>query len=714
MTDNTNTSTDFSANLCLPLTTPLDARLALVDYAKAEPDTLQQLSETALKRAYTYLDTIEARLKNDAAALSATDALAIIHEFDAHIEHIERAFGILNHLNHVVSSDALRDAHRAVLPQISAFYTRVGQSVTLYQLYRTLDEDFTTLPDSAQSDAQKAAITQALMSFTLSGVGLDGDNKAKFADIQSALSLASAKFSDNVLDATRHYVRPLHEHELAGISENGLALLKSAGDNYKKSHPELDLPTDYVATLDVPMYLAVMQFADNRDLRAELYHAYNTRASDQSLDTKDYDNADTMVDIVRLRSEKAALLGMNNYSDYSLATKMAKDSAEVEAFLLKIAHCAKPKATEEYAELVAFGRTLGLDEIEPWDVPYLSEKIRLAKYNFNSDALRPYFPLPVVMAGLFEICRRLFGIHIRTQDKASFSAWHRDVLFCTIENEKDNALLGGLYLDLFARGGKRGGAWLDGFQKRRAALDGTRLPVGFIVGNFAPPVGDVPSLLSFDEVTTLFHEFGHALHHLLTTVDVADVAGISGVEWDAVELPSQFMENFAITAEGIRLISRQVKTGESLPEDKLAALIAAKNFHTGLQTLRQMEFGLFDLRLHSTDEPASFSEILDILNQVREEVAVMMPPANNRFANSFSHIFAGGYACGYYSYMWAEVLSSDAFAKFEEDGIYNPTTGRAFRTEILARGSSRTALENYLAFRGREANHDALLRHRGL
>lgn len=694
--------------------TTLDGRLQLIDYAKATPDTLRTLIEAALHDAITALDAIE----TDALPTDATAAIALIEKFDESNVAIERYFGALSHLNSVASTDEIRQAHHEMLPKLSDFGTRVGQSTALYQLYQLISDQFDSLPSDYQTDAWRAAIDKQLQSFIRSGVALDDAKKAEFGDIQSKLSLLSAKFADNVMDATRHYARPLTADELSGISENGLALLKAAGDAYRAAHPDAKTPTDYVATLDMPMYLAVMQFADDASLREELYHAYNTRASDQSPDTTAFDNAQVMVDILNLRTQKAKLLGLNDYSEYSLAPKMADSSDEIERFLLSLSKAAKPQAMAEYAELQDFAKTLGIDELKPWDVAYVSEKLRQAKFSLTSDELRPYFPLPVVLDGMFEIFRTLFGVRLAMVDKSDYSAWHEDVLFCQVVDDDHDTLLGGLYLDLFARSGKQGGAWLNGFGSRRKAGDDLQLPTGVIVGNFAPPLGDKPSLLSFDEVTTLFHEFGHALHHLLTEVDVAEVSGINGVEWDAVELPSQFMENFAITDEGLALISRHVDTGEALPSDKKAALLNAQHFQAGMQILRQMEFGLYDLRLHTATMTnfghVSYADILAVADAVRQEVAVVMPPAYQRFGNSFSHIFAGGYACGYYSYIWAEVLSADAFAKFEEDGIFNPATGRAFRAEILARGSSRDAKDNYLAFRGRAATPDALLRHRGI
>ena len=693
-------------------TSSLDKNLRLVDFAKATPNTLQQLTEQALSDANAFLDNLPS------TPPAVNESFAIIKQFDRLSKAIERHFGILVHLNMTASTDDLRQARLAILPQLSAFSTKAGQSVALYQLYQQLQNEFHKLPADKQTPAQLRAIEKALKGFELSGVALADDKKAEFAKIQSELSVTCAKFADNVMDANRSFARPLTADELAGISENGLGLLKAAGDNYKSQNPDVDLPTDYVATLDVPMYFAVMQFADNRALREEMYRAFTTRGSDQSEYSKAYDNSPLMAKILNLRTQKAKLLGMEDYSQYSFSTKMADNSQQVEQFLLDLSKAARPKAEAEYAEVQALAKTLGIDELAPWDIAYVEEKLRLQKFSLTSDELRPYFPLPVVLDGLFEICRKLFGIRLSIVEKSEYSAWHDDVLFCQIHDEQSQTLLGGLYLDLFTRQGKQGGAWLDDYQKRDEQDGHLTLPVGFIVGNFTPPVGDKPSLMSFDEAVTLFHEFGHALHHLLTEVGVSDVAGISGVEWDAVELPSQFMENFAIDREGVRTISRHIDTGEPLPEDKLNALVNAKNFQSGLQTLRQMEFGLFDLRMHMSNMQnfgnVSFDDILATMNQVRREVAVVIPPSYNRFGNAFTHVFAGGYECGYYSYIWAEVLSSDAFSRFEEEGIYNPVTGRAFRSEILARGSSRSAKENYVAFRGREATNDALLRHRGL
>ncbi|MDO4441095.1 MAG: M3 family metallopeptidase [Moraxella sp.] len=685
-----------------------DSRLHLVDFNKITPQQLTDDTTHALSVAHAFLDKIEQGVVDGTP-------LAIIDEFDRLSHAIHRPFGVLSHLNSVMNNDEIRHAHHEILPKLSEFGVRVGQSKALYELYKVVEKEL-----SGSSDiARVRAIKLALQGFDLSGVSLPDDKKDKFATIQSELSLLSAKFSDNVLDATAAFALPLSQEQLDGITPSGLALLKAAGDNYKAKHPDATLPTDYVATLDVPMYLAVMQYATDRKLREMLYHAYNTRASGESTfaGEKDgqattFDNSDIMTRILALRTQKSALLGFDNYTQVSLATKMADTHDEIEAFLLNLSDKARPYAEADLTEIKDFAKNLGIDEVKPWDIPFISEKLQNAKYSLDSEAIRPYFPVPVVLDGLFDIIDTLFGVRFVAKDAP---VWHDDVQFYEVHGK--DGLIGGAYIDLYARSGKSGGAWLSDFQSKHTTLTGDEtLPVCFIVGNFSPATDGKPSLLTHDEVLTLFHEFGHALHHLLTRVNIADVSGISGVEWDAVELPSQFMENFAWDKAGIAKLSRHVETGEMLSEEMLSAMLAAKNFQSGLQTLRQIEFALFDLRIHSANLD-NYTQILDTLHQVRQQVAVIMPPANNRFANSFSHIFAGGYASGYYSYKWAELLSADAFGVFEANadgvGVLNPAIGQAFYDNILAMGGSRTAKENFAAFAGREAQIDALLRHSG-
>lgn len=676
----------------------VDDRLCLVDFTKTDADTLSRLTQDALTTATAFLDNLP-------TAKDSTHALTIINEFNDLSYALGRYFGVLSHLNSTVSTDDIRTAHHQLLPQLSAFYTKTGQSKALYELYKLVHTD----PNLTKDEALSRAITLALQGFELSGVGLDDDKKQQFATIASRLSVLYAKFADNTLDATQAFALPLTQAQLSGITDNGLALLKSAGDQYKAKHPNTILATDYVATLDMPMYLAVMQYADDRALRETLYHAYNTRASGVcTYGHTPFDNSPLMSEILSLRTQKAKLLGFEDYTQVSLATKMADNKDEVETFLLELAHHATPFAKADLAELQHLAKSLDMGDLQPWDVPYLSEKVRHKKYHLSSDELRPYFPLPVVLDGLFKVVDKLFKISFK--ERTDVPTWHKEVQF--FELYENNTLIGGIYLDLYARAGKRGGAWLSDFQSKHKDDHQDILPVGFIVGNFSPAVGDLPSLLSFDEVTTLFHEFGHGLHHLLTKITLRDVSGISGVEWDAVELPSQFMENFVLDKDGITLISGHVQTGDPLPEDKREALMSAKNFQSGLATLRQIEFGLFDLRIHA-QQLTTYDEILATQNAVRAEIAVIIPPANNRFANTFGHIFAGGYASGYYSYKWAELLSADAFSKFEERGVFDEDTGLAFKNEILARGGSRPAKDSFEAFMGRGKDLTALLRQSG-
>ena len=726
--------------------------LHLVDFATVTPALLSQQVTQAIDTANAYLDNLQDQPTQDGPPeTAAATALKDIVEFDHLNLALERSWGVLSHLNSVTSNDDIREAHHALLPKLSAFSTRVGQHKPLFARYKTVteaDEFFATL-----SPARQRAIELALQGFELSGVALPKEQQSQFAQIQSQLSTLSAKFSDNILDATQAFALPLQKSQLAGITDSGLAMLAQAGERYRAKQAEAEqdpktasaeLPTPYVATLDIPVYLAVMTHADDRNLREQLYKAFVTRASEYDPHTnrkgEPLNNAEPMAQILALRAQKAALLGFNNYAEVSLSTKMAENVQEVETFLRDLAEQAMPSAKRDLAQLQTAAAALGITELQPWDTAYVAEKVKQDKFALSQEEIRPYFPLPAVISGLFKIVGKLYGIRAEEHTQA-VSRWHDDVRFYQLF-DADDSLIGGFYFDLFARQGKRGGAWMSGFQSRydylatadinvrtnsnnkpSTATDTDtdakptdhyrQLPVCFMVGNFTPPSGDQPSLLTHDEVLTLFHEFGHGLHHLLTAVTVGDVAGVNGVEWDAVELPSQFMENWAWDNQGIALISSHVDTGEPLPQDKLAALLAAKNFQSGMQTLRQIEFALFDLLIHAANPAPDYPGILDTLNQVRGDVAIMDTPDYNRFANGFSHIFAGGYAAGYYSYKWAELLSADAFSKFEEEGIFNPNTGKAFRESILAIGGSQPAKANFEAFRGRPASIEALLRHSG-
>jgi len=712
------------------MTTP-SSDLRLVDFADTAPHTLQNQVVDAIDEANNFLDNLSA--VTDATSVSAEQALADVMRFDHINLALDRSWGILSHLNGVMSNDEIRHVHHELLPKLSAYGTRVGQHQTLFSRYQTIVNDtdfFATL-----EPARARAIELALRSFELSGVALPKTEQEKFAAIQSELSTLSATFSDHILDATQAFVLPLADSQLKGLTESGLALLADAGEQYKARELDSDnlsradvdaLPTPYyVATLNIPVYLAVMTHADDRSLRETLYHAYVTRASEFDTHTnikgESLNNADIMSQILTLREQKAKLLGFDNYAELSLSTKMADSVLEVETFLRDLAAKATPAAKADLSQLQKCAQDYGIDELQPWDSAYIAEKVKQSAFSLSQEEIRPYFPLPKVISGLFAIVERLYGITVQEQDfdntdtdVPSVSRWHDDVRFYQLF-DADDRLIGGFYFDLFARSGKRGGAWMSGFQSRYSYEEQNhrQLPVCFMVGNFTPALDGKPSLLTHDEVLTLFHEFGHGLHHLLTQVTVGDVAGVNGVEWDAVELPSQFMENWAWDAEGIALISSHVESGEPLPKDKLDALLAVKNFQSGLQTLRQIEFALFDLLIHAHTPALDYDGILATLNAVRSDIAIMQTPDYNRFANGFSHIFAGGYAAGYYSYKWAELLSADAFSKFEEEGIFNPATGKAFRESVLSVGGSFPAKTNFENFRGRSASIDALLRHNG-
>ena len=707
--------------------TSISSKLHLVDFADTAPSTLQQQVISAIDTANAFLDELKVSTdsKDTSTSIDAEQALIDIKNFDHINLALDRSWGILSHLNSVMSNDEIRHVHHELLPKLSAYGTRVGQHQPLFSRYQAIVNDKAFF--AALEPARARAIELALRSFELSGVALPKAEQDKFAAIQSKLSTLSATFSDHVLDATQAYALPLKTEQLAGLTESGLALIADAGEQYKTSQlvngsltqTEIDtLSTPYyVAGLNIPVYLAIMTHADDRNLRETLYRAYVTRASEFDDHTnakgQSLNNANIMSEILQLREQKARLLGFDNYAEVSLSTKMADSVAEVETFLRDLAVQATPTAAQDLAQLQKYAQDYGIEDLQPWDSAYIAEKVKQSEFSLSQEEIRPYFPLPKVISGLFAIVERLYGIKVQEQNE-SVSRWHDEVRFYQLFDADDN-LLGGFYFDLFARSGKRGGAWMSGFQSRYSYEEQNhqQLPVCFMVGNFTPALDGKPSLLTHDEVVTLFHEFGHGLHHLLTQVTIGDVAGVNGVEWDAVELPSQFMENWAWDAEGIALISSHVETGAPLPKEKLDALLAVKNFQSGLQTLRQIEFALFDLLIHAHTPALDYEGILTTLNSVRNDIAILQTPDYNRFANGFSHIFAGGYAAGYYSYKWAELLSADAFSKFEEDGIFNPITGKAFRETILSVGGSFPAKVNFENFRGRSASIDALLRHSG-
>lgn len=611
-----------------------------------------------------------------------------------------KLFSPLSHMNSVVSSDELRAAHDACLPHLSEYSTFVGQHQGLCDLYKALanSEDFENL-----NTAQQKVVTNAVRDFELSGVALPDDKKAEYAKMVARLSDLASQFSNNVMDATLAFTKHIdNEDALAGLPQTAL-------DAAVQAAHQKDLQ-GYLFTLDIPSYLPIMTYADNRELREEMYRAYVTRASELSQEGK-FDNAAIIDETLKLRQDVAQLLGFDNYAEYSLSTKMAESTEHVVAFLDDLAARSKPQAEIEKQEIADFASEhFSVNDLQAWDYAYYAEKLKQAKYAVSDEELRPYFPEHRVLAGLFEVVSRLYGITIVEIDNVD--TWHKDVRFFEI-HDNIGRLRGSFYLDLFARAKKRGGAWMDECRVRRVMQNGDlQSPVAYLTCNFSGPVGNKPALFTHDEVITLFHEFGHGIHHMLTQVEVAGVSGINGVAWDAVELPSQFLENWCWQPDALAFISGHFETSEPLPQDLLDKMLAARNFQSAMQMVRQLEFSLFDFKLHQQASPKQSVQAL--LDEVRAQVAVTVPPSFNKFQNSFGHIFAGGYAAGYYSYKWAEVLSADAFSRFEEEGIFNSQTGQDFLNNVLEQGGSKEPMDLFKAFRGREPNTDALLRHSGI
>ena len=629
------------------------------------------------------------------------DALSLL--LDVSTERLGRAWGAVGHLNSVADTAELRAAYNENLPRITEFYTRLGADERLYAKYKALAA---TPQGQSLPAARHRALDNALRGFVLGGAELQGEARKRYAEIQERMAALSQAFSEHVMDSTDAYANYVEAAELPGVPEDVLHATRAAAEAEGKPGHKL--------TLHMPCYLPVMQYTTNRSLRETLYRAYSTRASE--FGAAERDNTPLMQEIVALRQEEARLLGYANYAEVSLVPKMAHTPAQVTDFLRDLARRAKPFAEKDMTELRQFAQDeLGLSDLQAWDVAFVSEKLKEARYAFSDQEVKQYFTEPTVLKGLFGLIEKLFDVVIRPD---SAPVWHESVRFFRIERRGE--LVGQFYLDPYARPGKRPGAWMDDVRGRWTRPDNhqTQTPVAHLVCNFAKGVGDKPALLTHDDVTTLFHEFGHGLHHMLTKVNDIGVAGISGVEWDAVELPSQFMENFCWEWEVVQQLTSHVETGAHLPRDLFDKMIAAKNFQSGMMTVRQIEFSLFDMRLHA--EPGQEQRIQPLLDEVRQEVAVNIPPAFNRFQHSFSHIFAGGYAAGYYSYKWAEVLSADAYAAFEEaaaakhGSVVDTDVGQRYRESILEAGGSRTAMDNFKAFRGREPSIDALLRHQGM
>jgi oligopeptidase A len=614
-------------------------------------------------------------------------------------ERLHRAWGVVGHLNAVMNSPELRDAYNASLTRVTQYYSELSQHEGLHARFKALK---TSPGFEALTRAQKKIVENELRDFRLGGAELPSAQKTRFKEINERLSQLSSRFSDNLLDATNAFEHVVTDPaQAAGIPQDVLETARAAA--------QADGKPGWKFTLHAPSYLPVMQYADHRGLRELMYRAYVTRASE--FGKAEWDNTPLIAEIVQLRGEQARLLGFASYAEYSLEPKMAESPRQVLDFLDQLASRAKPYAERDLKEVADFARAeLGLARLDAWDLAYASEKLRAKRYAFSDQEVKQYFSETRVLPGMFGLVEALYGIRI---EAAQAPVWHPDVRFYALR-DRAGSLIGQFYVDLYARPSKRGGAWMDEAITRRVKDGRVQEPVAYLNCNFSAPVGGKPAQFTHDEVNTLFHEFGHGLHHLLTRVDYLGVSGINGVEWDAVELPSQFMENFCWEWDVLRPMTAHAETGEPLPRALFDKMLAAKNFQIGMQTVRQIEFALFDLRLHHDFDPRGARTALDLLQEVRARVAVVFPPAYNRFPNNFSHIFAGGYGAGYYSYKWAEVLSADAYSLFEENGVLDPGTGQRFRDEILGMGGSRPALESFVAFRGREPKIDALLRHNGM
>jgi oligopeptidase A len=660
------------------------------------PDFRVELVTPAVDQLLTENRALVARIAGPAVPSTWRDFVQPLEDAN---ERLHRAWGIVGHLNAVMNDPALREVYNANLPKITQYYTELGQHEGLFAKFKALraSREFDAL-----SRAQQKIVENELRDFRLGGAELAPERKARFKEISERLAQLSSRFSDNLLDATNAFAHFVADPaQTRGIPSDVLAAAREAAQAEGKA--------GWKFTLHAPSYLPVMQYAEHRPLRELMYRAYVTRASE--FGKPEWDNSALIAEIVKLRREEARLLDFASYAEYSLEPKMAESPRQVLDFLGELAARAKPYAERDLREVADFaGAELGLAKLEAWDIAYASEKLRLKRYAFSDQEVKQYFPETRVLPGMFKLVETLYGLKI---EPATGPTWHPSVRFYAI-SDRTGQPVGEFYVDLYARPSKRGGAWMDEAVTRRIKDGRVQAPVAYLNCNFSAPVGGKPALFTHEEVNTLFHEFGHGLHHLLTRIDHLGVSGINGVEWDAVELPSQFMENFCWEWDVLRPMTSHVDTGEPLPRALFDKMLAAKNFQSGMQTVRQLEFSLFDLQLHHDFDPEGRKTALELLDEVRARVAVLRPPAYNRFPHNFSHIFAGGYAAGYYSYKWAEVLSADAYSLFEENGVLDQRTGQRFWDEILGMGGSRPALESFVAFRGREPRMDALLRHNGM
>ncbi len=674
--------------------TPLLEQTKLPQFSKINPAHIESAIDELLAEARSVINQCLEKNK--------------LYSWDNLIEPIElienklnKAWSPVSHMNSVVNTDELRDSYNACLPKLSEYSTEMGQNKALFNAYQQIrDSDNYSSLDTAQ----QKIITNALRDFRLSGIDLSQEKQDRYKQISLELSSLSSKFEENVLDATNAWTKLITDKGvLAGLPETALTLANETAQQQGKE--------GWMITLQFPSYLAVMTYAENRELRKELYTAFSTRASDQGSEGK-WDNSETMEKLLALKHEKAQLLGFNNFSELSLATKMADKPADVIEFLENLADKSLGNARKDYQELKSFAKEqYQLGDIQAWDLGFYSEKMRQYYYQLSQEEVKKYFPVTHVVPGLFSVVEKLYGLKITEIN--NFDSWHSDARFFQVCDETGQ-VRGQFYLDLYARSKKRGGAWMDDCVGRKKMADNLQIPVAYLTCNFTPPTANAPSLLTHDEVLTLFHEFGHGLQHMLTQIDYLGVSGINGVEWDAVELPSQFMENWCWEKEVVALISGHYETGDKLPDELFEKMLKAKNFQAGMIMVRQLEFSLFDFKIHQQYTPDKGGQIYSTLNEIRKQVAVVQPPEFNRFAHGFSHIFAGGYAAGYYSYKWAEVLSSDAYSLFEEKGIFNKESGKLFMQNILEKGGSEDAMKLFVDFRGREPEVDALLRHSGI
>jgi oligopeptidase A len=673
-----------------PMTNPLLANNELPPFSAIRPEHI----EPAIRQ---LIDENRARLAQLLDSNTATwDALVVPLEEMQH--RLSRAWSPVGHMNGVINSDELRAAYNACLPVLTAWNTDLAQNERLYRAYEAILAN-----EGARLTAgQRKLLQNALRDFRLAGVALSDERKQRFKALMEQSATLQAKFEENVLDATNAWTRHIdNAAELAGLPAPIVERARVASQEKEKNKE------GWLFTLDAPNYQSIMMYAEHEPLRREFYEAWVTRASDQGPLAGRWDNTELMSKILATRHEIAQLVGFANYAEYSLATKMASSVGEVRQFLEQLAAKSKPVARREFDELTAFAG----QPLDAWDVAFHAERLKRERFSLSEEALRPYFPLPRVLAGIFAVAEKLYGVRI--VERPGVDLYHADPRFYDILNA-DGSRRGSFFVDLYARHKKRGGAWMDECVGRKQLGAATTLPVAYLVCNFMPPVGSQPSLLTHTDVVTLFHEFGHGLHHMLTRVDYPSIAGINGVAWDAVELPSQFMENFAWRPEVLPLISGHVETGATLPEAELQRLMGSRTFQAGMQTVRQLEFALFDLCIHSEYTPEAGARVMQILDEVRAQVAVVNPPAFNRFAHGFQHIFSGGYAAGYYSYKWAEVLAADAFSAFDEEGIFNDAVSRRFLSAILEKGGSRDAMEAFVEFRGRKPQIEPLLKQLGL